>query len=86
MNTILIWLITITSFLIGYSIGAKYSRKQAISDVQGILNKVKMNNVKPGLVKRPDAKTLFIRNNPKMQEASNAMKETLKGIKELNVK
>ncbi len=49
-----------------------------------IMNKMKMTNIKSGLVKRPDAKTLYIKANPKLEEASNAMKESLKGIKELN--
>lgn len=71
------FLITIISLLIGYALGSKYSRKQAIQDVQAILNKVKMVNVKSGVVKRPDAKTLYVRNNPKLQEAHDAMKETL---------
>ena len=59
MNELFIWLITLISFLIGYALGSKTTPKDVIAEAKQVIRDIKMRSVKPGLVKRPDAKTVY---------------------------
>jgi hypothetical protein len=82
MNTIFIWLATIITFLLGYALGKGSAHRQRPIK---LLRKSWHTRVLPqytqpsGLVKRPDAKTLFKRQHPEIQQEEEEMAKTLDG-------
>jgi hypothetical protein len=79
------WIMTITTFFLGYALGKGKITKEAIIEAEKTVYK-HLDRTKVGPVNRPDAEKLRKYDQPKvMKEADEAMIETLKSIPELNV-
>jgi len=80
MNSLITFIEIIISILIGYYIGSKQ-----INDIQRvpeiIKEKIKLKNSPVGGVMRPDGKTLYKWNNPKVAEEEEEMVRVIEGIK-----
>jgi hypothetical protein len=81
MNILFIWLATIITFLLGYALGKGAINKETYQAIKKELaHKVLPQYTQPsGLVKRPDAKTLFKRQHPEIQQEEEEMAKTLDG-------
>lgn len=80
---ITIWIITIITFLIGFGIGYYIGTGRVTNDtIQNATSRFKglLDDNKVGKVIRPTARDIMIRNNPKLKEEEDAMRDTLKDL------
>lgn len=79
-----IWILTTISFLLGYNLGknnlTKSNLDAASRPLAHFFKKLTPHNV--GAVTRPSAQTLYDRQNPKIAEGKEAMKEAFDAIKD----